>query len=192
MKQNIAKKDTYKNTSENINKNKIIELKDYSTKAYSKKPTLEEIRLYNTPELASCETAHEVKDILENITNDIVDIYYQMESNLLKNKTIPLDLGQKLLNRKAIGALCKTVLLIPEPDEITFPEDFINEYTTLLIKVNTAIISVNKTLVNLRLLDSANSLRRLYENNLLTLQMLRFHYISALGLPLEDSFVNNF
>ena len=105
-----------------------------------------------------------------------------MELSILVNGCISVEMGKELKNFKALISLCKIVLCIPEFDDITFPENFAEEYTNLLGRTNMAIRSIESRIKKLNKAHDMESLVKVLEKNLMTLTMLRWHYICALGI----------
>ncbi len=184
MKQDYIRTEQSKKT---IERNKIIEIIDYLLRLYDKQVAQEKIS--KNIQLSNCETVEEIKELLEYITEDIINIFYNIETAILKDGFIPLEYGAEILAFKALHSLCKTILALPDTDLIVFPECFIEEYTSLLSRVNQAINSVSLRIRNLNNISEGNPIGTLLEKNLLILKMLRLHYISSLGLSYEENSV---
>lgn len=128
----------------------------------------------------------EYKEILNQATQDAIYTLYEMELSILTSSTISLDMGKQLKMSKIIISRCKKELSLPDTDEITFPEDFVDEYVSYLGRANKAIASVTSRIGRLGTMQGIEALLHVLEKNLLTLKMLRWHYVCALGLPQED------
>lgn len=84
-----------------------------------------------------------VKEQLDQAVEELIYLYYEMETAILRDGFIPFETGQRLKILKAIIFLCKKMLSLPDIGEIVFPEEFIEEYTSLLQKANKAIEQVS-------------------------------------------------
>ena len=142
-------------------------------------PKIEEIDLHK-------KSYDEIKDFIKELTDHLTEMYYEMEISILNNGYIGFEDGVKVNATKAIISFCKILLCQPGINEITFPEEFIEEYTTLLKRTNEAIIAVSNRIERLKLVENNAPLLNTLEKNLLTLNMLRHHYITALELPEPD------
>lgn len=123
-----------------------------------------------------------VEEQLEQATREIIYLYYEMETEILRNGFLPFEIGQRLKILKAIIFLCRKMLSLPYAGEIIFPKEFIEEYTGLLQKTNKAVEQVGNRINKLSKIDGTNSLKLVLEKNLLTLTMLQAHYIISLGV----------
>lgn len=128
----------------------------------------------------------EYEEILNQATQDAIYTLYEMELSILTTSTISLDMGKQLKMSKIIISRCKKELSLPDVDEIIFPEDFVDEYVSYLGRANKAIASVTARIGRLGKMNGIEALLHILEKNLLTLKMLRCHYVLALGLPQED------
>ena len=131
-------------------------------------------------------TTSEVKEYIKEATKAIINLYYAMELSILNNGFVSIESGEKVKAIKAIISLCKMALCMPGFNEITLPEEFIDEYTTLLERTNIAIASINSRIKRIAPLDNTQALKNTLERNILILEMLRLHYVYTLGLPEQD------
>ena len=125
---------------------------------------------------------NEVKELLEITTEDIINLLYKMEESIIINGFIPIDIGEKLKEVRFLNSLYKEVLDIPNIHEIDFPEDFIEEYITLLKKVTLAKDKVIFRIGKLKSIEETSPLLIVLEKNLQMLKMLSFHYLISLEL----------
>ena len=150
-----------------------------SIKRISNKPNEINKVFYDTSKATNSEL-HEQIDLA---TNEIINVFYDMELAILSEGAVSLIMGEKIHALKAIIFLCKIQLCMPGLTEISFPESFIEEYSLLLKRTEKAIVSVKTRVAKLKTIDGFDPLKNVIEKNLFTLNMLRMHYISALGLP---------
>ena len=125
----------------------------------------------------------EINEQISLATDEIINIFYDMELAILSEGSVPLTMGEKLHALRAIIFFYKIQSCMSGLSEIAFPESFIEEYSRLLERTDQAIESMKTRIEKLKKIESTNSLENVLEKNLLTLNMLRMHYISALGLP---------
>src|SRR3989338_2491313 len=135
------------------------------------------------PALKKEKTTEDFKDLLDLVTEDLVNLFYEIETCILNSGCINLELGKKLKELKSIYSKCKIALGLPDPEEIIYPPDFADEYTGLLSRANKVIEELNYHIKELSILPESNSVVNILKKNLLTVTMLYFHYIYALGLP---------
>lgn len=128
-------------------------------------------------------TPYELHEKLNLATEEIINLFYDMELAILSEGAVSLIMGEKLYTLKAIVSLCKIQLCLPGLNEIYFPESFIEEYSRLLERTDKAIEAVKTRVDKLKTIEGTDSLKNVLEKNLFTLNMLHMHYISALGLP---------
>ena len=128
-------------------------------------------------------TPQELHEKLNIATEEIINLLYDMELAVLSEGAIPLIMGEKLHALRAIIFLCKIQLCLPQINEISLPEAFIEEYSKLLERTDKAIEAMKIRVNKLQTIEGTDSLKKVLEKNLLTLNMLRMHYIHALGLP---------
>ena len=134
-----------------------------------------------TPTCSNDEVTQRIKEHIEESTNEIISLLFEMETIILNKGFIPFEIGAQLKIHKAIILVCKRALFLPKIDEINFPDWFCEEYKSLLARVKKAILSVQERLI--RLNNSENEpVKCLLEKNLLTLKMLYFHYLVTLGI----------
>ena len=112
----------------------------------------------------------------------VINIYYKIELAILTDNFVPFDFGKSLHILKAIHTTYKKTLGLPDPDEMTFPLEFIEEYTDLLRRTDLAIGSVKKRIEKLNSFQNTEPIKTVLEKNLFILDMLRLHYICALEL----------
>ena len=153
-----------------------------SIKRISAKPNEINKIFYDT----SKATTQELYEQIELTTDEIINLFYDMELAILSEGAIPLIMGEKLHTLKAIIFLCKIQLCMPGITKVSFPESFIEEYSLLLERTDKAIEAVKTRIDKLKIIEGTESLKTVLEKNLFTLNMLRMHYISALGLPEID------
>ena len=127
-------------------------------------------------------SADEYKDQLANATDEMVEIFYQMESYILRDGCVPFDTGYKLKILKEIILLCKTILCLPGINQIDLPEELKEEYSSLLSKTNIAIESVEKRIVKIKQIQGSENILSILEKNLMILIMLKSHYYYVLEL----------
>ncbi len=126
------------------------------------------------------------KELHEQIalaTEEIINLFYDMELAILSEGAIPLIMGEKLCALKAIIFLCKIQLCMPRLNDISFPESFTEEYSRLLKRTDKAIYAMKTRIDKLKFVEDTEPLINVLEKNFSTLIMLRMHYISALELP---------
>ena len=127
-------------------------------------------------------TIQELNEQINLTTEEIINLFYDMELAILSEGTVSLITGEKLCALKAIISLCKIQLCHPGLNEITFPESFTEEYSRLLKRTNKAIEAMKIRFKKLKMREGTELLKKALEKNLITLNMLRMHYINALGL----------
>lgn len=128
-------------------------------------------------------STYELHEKINIATEEIINIFYDMELAVLSEGVIPLTMGNKLHALKAIVSLCKIQLCLPELNEVSFPKIFIEEYSLLLERTEKAIETIKRRMCKLKEMKREDSLSSVLEKNLFTLSMLKMHYINALGLP---------
>ena len=128
-------------------------------------------------------STYKVHEKINLITEEIINLFYDMELAILSEGSIPLITGKKLITLKAALTLCKIQLCMPGLNEICFPESFKEEYSLLLERTNKAILAVKTRIDKVKTMEGFDPLKDVIEKNLLRLNMLRMHYITALGLP---------
>ena len=128
-------------------------------------------------------TPQELSEQLVLVTDEIINVFYDMELAILSEGAVPLIMGEKLSVLKAIISLSKIQLCQPGLNEVCFPESFIEEYSLLLERTNKAILAVKTRIDKVKTIEKFDPLKEVIEKNLLKLNMLRMHYITALGLP---------
>ena len=112
----------------------------------------------------------------------IINIYYKIELAILTDNFVSFDFGKSLHILKAIHITCKKTLGLSDPDKITFPNEFIEEYTNLLRRTNIAIESVEQRINKLNSIDTRKPVKIVLQKNLLILKMLKWHYIISLEI----------
>lgn len=127
-------------------------------------------------------TPEELHKQLHLATDEIINIFYDMELAILSEGAIPLIMGEKLNAFKAIISLCKIQLCQPGLNEISFPEIFTEEYSLLLKRTDKAIKVIKTRINKLKAFEEGKLLKNVLEKNLFTLNMLHMHYINALRL----------
>ena len=150
-----------------------------SIKRISTKPNEINKIFYDTSKASPCELHKQIA----LTTEEIIHLFYDMELSILAEGAVPLMMGEKLYVLKAIISLCKIQLCLPELNEISFPESFVEEYSRLLERTDKAIEAMKTRIEKLKAVKETNLLQNVLEKNILTLNMLRMHYINALGLP---------
>ncbi len=150
-----------------------------SIKRISSKPN-EVHKLFNDTSKLTQEELHEQLNLA---TEEIINIFYDMELAILSEGAVPLIMGERFYAFKAIISLCKIQLCQPGLNEISFSETFIEEYSGLLERTDKAIEAIKTRIDKLKTFEGTELLKNVLEKNLLTLNMLSMHYISALGLP---------
>lgn len=128
-------------------------------------------------------SSKELQEKLEIAHEELINLYYDMELSILSQGNISLIMGEKLHMLKAIICLCKIQLCLPGLNTVSFSIAFTEEYSQLLERTDKAIESVKGRIDRLKIIEGTDSLKSVLEKNLLTLNMLRMHYITALGLP---------
>ena len=126
---------------------------------------------------------YELHKTINLVIEEIINLFYDMELAILSEGAVPLIMGEKLQALKSIVSLCKIQLCLPEINEISFPKLFIEEYSLLLERTNKAMSVLKARIDKLKIIEGSDSLRSVLEKNLFTLNMLKMHYVSALGLP---------
>ena len=150
-----------------------------SLKRISTKPNEINKIFYDT----SKATSKELYEQVDLATEEIINLFYDMELAILAEGYVPLIMGERFHTLQAIISLCKIQLCLPGLNEISFPKSFIEEYLQLLERTDKAICVIKTRIDKLKIIKEADSLKNVLEKNLFTLNMLRMHYISALGLP---------
>lgn len=161
-----------------INKNCELRIAS-SIKRISVKPS-EKNKIFDDTSKATTQELHEQLNLA---VEEIINIFYDMELAILSEGAVPLITGEKIHAFKAIISLCKIQLCQPGLNEISFPKSFIEEYSLLLERTDKAIAVMKKRIEKLKTIEGTDLLKNVLEKNLLTLNMLHMHYISALGLP---------
>ena len=185
MKQSTLKEENKKYKKINILgraniKNTNCELRIVSSiKRISTRPHEVDKIFYDTSKASPCELHKQIA----LTTEEIIHLFFDMELSILAEGAVPLMMGEKLYALKAIISLCKIQLCLPELNKISFPESFIEEYSRLLERTDRAIEAMKIRIEKLKTVNGSKLLTNVLEKNLLTLNMLRMHYISALGLP---------
>ncbi len=128
-------------------------------------------------------TTSEIHEQIALATDEIINIFYDMELAILSEGAIPLVMGEKFYALKAVISLCKIHICQPGLNEIPFPQSFIEEYSRLLERTDKAIIAIKTRMAKLKAIEGTVLLEKVLEKNLFTLTMLHMHYINALGLP---------
>ena len=185
MKQSALKEENKKYKKINIsgksnitNTNRELRIVS-SIKRISTKPNEINKIFYDTSKASPCELHEQI----ELTTEEIIHLFFDMELSILAEGAVPLMMGEKLYALKAIISLCKIQLCLPELNEISFSESFIEEYSRLLERTDRAIEVMKTRIEKLKTINGSQLLTNVLEKNILTLNMLRMHYISALGLP---------
>ncbi len=125
---------------------------------------------------------YELYEKVEIATEEIINLFYDMELAILSEGAIPLIMGEKLHALKAVVSLCKMRLCLPGLHEVSFPELFIEEYSLLLERTDKAILAVEMRIDKLQQIEEIHPIKNIIEKNLLTLNMLKMHYVSAIGV----------
>ena len=108
-----------------------------------------------------------------------------MELSILKDCCVSLELGKKLRLLKAINLSCRKELSLQNPEEIDLPEKFTDEYKALFDRTINAIDVIKSRIKRLKQINGNRAILEVLEKNLLTLIMLRSHYIHSL-FPAEE------
>ena len=183
MKQSILKEENKKYKKINISgraniTNTNCELRIVSSiKRISTKPNEINKIFYDTSKASH----YELHEQIELTTEEITHLFFDMELSILAEGAVPLMMGEKLYALQAIISLCKIQLCLSELNEISFPESFIEEYSRLLERTDKAIEAIKIRIEKLKAVKETSLLKNVLEKNFLTLNMLRMHYISALG-----------
>ena len=131
-------------------------------------------------------TSKEIKEYINELTELLTEEYYNMEIFVLNSGCIPFESGDRVKVIKAFISFSKILLCMPGINEIVFPEDFTDEYTSLLKRTNEAITSVSERIEKIKASQESAYSTEPLEKNLLTLKMLKYHYITALEMPEPD------
>lgn len=124
----------------------------------------------------SNERHEEIKEFIEDLISNLIDVFYDVELSILATYSVPLHAGKQINLLKNLIYFCNYINGVANPKKIVFPQIFVDEYNTLLLKTNIAIRSVSDRIKKLSLIKDTKPLFDVLEKNLICLNMLKWHY----------------
>lgn len=154
-------------------------MENYLLKVKSEEMGQEGLLVNNGKKLETQET---LKGKLDELTEKIIKLYYQMEEAIFTHGEIKEELTKKLVSLKKTYSNCKGALGLENPNQIDLPEYFVREYSSLLNRADNVIANSKKQIEKLENTNGAEFFLSESKKRIQTLITLTFHYKQVLGL----------
>lgn len=119
---------------------------------------------------------------LESVVDEIIKLFYEIEQSILINGLISEEMYTRLEGLKELNSVYKKALNLKDPEKVSLPLAFIEEYSSLQTRAESIIAKTISQMEKLSSMESSGLFIEESKKRIEILTLLSSHYKRALEL----------